>query len=337
MPISRHRGVGAVAQMIEYLSFFALAAAELALLQPRRRYGVVQLHNVPDFLVFAGLVPRLSGARIILDLHDLAPEFYASRFGRSLDSAPVRLVRLQERASAAFADHVLTVTETWREALISRGLAPDHVSVFMNVADDAIFSPRVRTETRDPGILTVLYHGTVTYRYGLDVVLEALARVRDQVSVRLIIHGTGEFLDELRSLSRALRLDDRVSFSTAALPTRELALLIGSADLGVVPYRSDTFTDGILPTKLMEYAAVGVPAIASRTPAIADYFDEGMVRFVTPGSVDEMVDALIELAGDPAARARLAAGIRRFVAEHSFEREAERYVSIVRALHEQER
>ena len=47
---------------------------------------MIHVHSVPDFLVFAALVPKLLGARIILDIHDILPEFYASKFGASKDS-----------------------------------------------------------------------------------------------------------------------------------------------------------------------------------------------------------------------------------------------------------
>jgi hypothetical protein len=71
---------------------------------------VVQAHNLPDFLVFAALVPKLLGARLILDLHDLMPEFYASRFKSGMTSFPIRLLCWQERLSCLFAKHVITVT-----------------------------------------------------------------------------------------------------------------------------------------------------------------------------------------------------------------------------------
>ena len=89
MPAQRHRTSGVLVQFLEYLTFFCLAFFHLA--RPSSRYDVVHVHNLPDFLVFAALVPRLRGASIVLDLHDLMPEFFMSRFGvRS--KAGVRLV-----------------------------------------------------------------------------------------------------------------------------------------------------------------------------------------------------------------------------------------------------
>jgi hypothetical protein len=77
LSVKRHRGRGPALQMLEYLAFFILVMAKLFVLHRQRRYGVVQAHNLPDFLVFSALWPKLTGARVILDLHDLMPELAA--------------------------------------------------------------------------------------------------------------------------------------------------------------------------------------------------------------------------------------------------------------------
>ena len=140
LPVKRYVSGGVFSQFFEYLAFLVLALFKLASLHRERRYRTVQLHNLPDFLVFAGLVPKLTGSKLILDIHDLMPEFYAARFNTDLNSLPVRLVRWQEKISCRVADHVITVTEPWRQTLIERGVPAEKVSVVMNVADDQIFN-----------------------------------------------------------------------------------------------------------------------------------------------------------------------------------------------------
>ncbi|HZD10310.1 MAG TPA: glycosyltransferase, partial [Candidatus Binatia bacterium] len=139
LPLKRHRRGGFALQMLEYLAFFALAFWKLLFLYPKRRYRVVQVHNLPDFLIFAALFPRFGGARLILDLHDLMPEFFAARTGRPMDSLVVRAVAWQEQVACRFADHVITVTDVWKETLVQRGVPAEKVSVVMNVADPGIF------------------------------------------------------------------------------------------------------------------------------------------------------------------------------------------------------
>ncbi|MEJ2750377.1 MAG: glycosyltransferase, partial [Anaerolineae bacterium] len=162
LPVRRHKGGGLLMQLLEYLAFLILAFFKLCFLHAQKRYGTVQIHNLPDFLVFAGLGPKLTGARLILDLHDLMPEFFASKFNSGMQSWPVRLVIWQEQLSCRFADHVITVTEVWKGTLIERGVPAEKVSVVMNVADPRIFQRAVNGQRPLPNGqgFHLIYHGT---------------------------------------------------------------------------------------------------------------------------------------------------------------------------------
>jgi glycosyltransferase involved in cell wall biosynthesis len=248
LPVTRSYGnTNFVKQLLEYLAFFFRAMWMLIRLYPRRHYQVVQVHNLPDFLVFAAWFPKLLGARLILDLHDLMPEFYAARTGRGMSNWLVRIITWQEQLSCRFANHVVTVTELWRQTLIQRGVPSDKVSVVMNVADDRIFRrPAKNGSPKDKNTLQLFYHGAIVPRYGLDLVLEAVARLRDEIpGLRLTIHGDGDYRATLAELAAQLGLGDQVYFSTKLRPVSELPGLICSADGGIVPYRRDIFTDGI--------------------------------------------------------------------------------------------
>lgn len=332
LPVARRRGMSTGVQLLEYLTFLGLAALKLCMLDGRRRYQVIHVHNVPDFLVFAAIWPKLRGARVILDIHDLMPEFFASRFGDGRWAWLGGLVRLQERLATRFADHVITVTEPWRRRLIERGLPPGKVSVVMNLPDDEVFRPMGHDERPEAESYTLLYHGTLTYRYGIDLLIEAVARARRDVPVRLIIHGAGEYLPSLQQQADRLTADGTIRFSTDVLPTDELPRLIASADVGVVPNRLDGFTDGILPTKLLEYVAVGIPAIVARTSATTEHFDDTMVRYFTPGDVDELAAAIVELYHQPEKRRALAVRASTFTESHTWQAAAEAYVSLVDSL-----
>jgi glycosyltransferase involved in cell wall biosynthesis len=333
LPVRRRRGASPIAQLWEYLAFLCMATAMVAMQHLKARYDVVQAHNVPDFLVFTAALPKLMGSGVILDLHDLMPEFYASRFGGRMDSLLVRLVRLQERAAASFADRVITVTEAWRATLVDRGIAPRKVTVVMNLPDDRIFRPR-EPMIRESEPLTVIYHGTFAYRSGLDVLIRALQRARQRAALRLLLHGRGEYLEEAQRLVERLDLGDAVEFSTRSLPTDELPNLLSRADIGVVPYRRDIFTDGIFPTKLMEYAVLGIPSIVSRSSAVEAYFTPDMVRFVEPGDVEDLADALCELASDADLRRRLATNALDLAKHRVWRDQADTYVSLVDELND---
>jgi len=335
MPVRRHKGWGAALQLLEYLAFFFLAAWQVSWLHLKHRYPTVQAHNLPDFLIFSTLLPRLTGARTILDLHDLMPEFYASRFKQGMNSQAARLVIWQEQISCRFAQRVITVSEPWRQTLISRGVAAEKTHVVMNLADTRIFqSGNLPRPAPSPQELRLFYHGTLAQRYGIDLILQAVARLQGELpGLSLTIHGRGEFLETLQQLAGQLNLGDCVQFSSNYMPMEELpAFIARRAELGIVPYRRDIFTDGILPTKLMEYASLGIPAIVARTPAVSAYFTDQMVEFFTAENGDELADCIRRLYHDRRRLAELAHNVQQFNQLYNWEQQKEGYIQLVSTL-----
>ncbi|GJM41882.1 MAG: glycosyl transferase family 1 [Ardenticatenaceae bacterium] len=332
LPVRRHKGYGLFVQLLEYLMFLILATLRVSVLHLRQRYGTVQIHNLPDFLIFAGLVPKLTGARLILDLHDLMPEFFASKFDSGMESRAVRLVIWQERLSCWFANHVITVTESWRQTLIERGVPANKVSVVMNVADPRIFKrngKRPFPPSNGHGF-HLIYHGTFAHRYGVDMILRAVEQVRPSIpNIHATLLGGGEFRDELVQLVQELDLAENVKISPTLLPVADLPPLLQQADVGIVPNRSNIFTDGLLPTKLMEYVAVGTPVIAARTPTITTYFDDQMVQFFTPDDVEDLTRCILQLGQDQARLKAMSQNADKFNQQYSWENVAANYVALV--------
>jgi glycosyltransferase involved in cell wall biosynthesis len=334
LPVRRNPRRGQLGQLMEYLAFFFLAMFQVSWLHARRRYDTIQAHNLPDFLIFSAWLPKLAGARLILDLHDLMTEFYIGRFGRDKSSLPVRLVRLQERLSCRYADHVITVSHHWRQLLIDRGVPAGKISVVMNVADDNIFRPpAVPRRPRPEGPLRLIYHGTVAKRYGLDLVLQAMARLREEVpDLHFTLVGRGDEVDRLIRLAQQMEIESQVTFQRDMVPAEALPDIILAADAGVVAYQDDPFTDGLVPTKLMEYAALGLPAIAARTSAIAAYFEDTMVEFFTPGSVEDLARAMTRLYRDRTYLETLACGAEKFNRRYNWTSIGADYVALVDQL-----
>jgi len=325
---------GLAGRFLNYLCFFGAAMRRLNQLHHSHPYNTIQVHNLPDFLVFCALVPKRQGTPVILDLHDLMPEFYIGRFGHK-HRWLLHLIRWQERAACCFADHIITVSEHWRQALISRGVPLEKCSVVMNVADDHIFHmpPEGPVMRSAEGELRLIYHGTIVYRYGLDLAIYAVAQVCDEIpGIHLTILGEGEAVPTLARLVQDLGLQAHVTIRNELRPAEELPDIIRQADLGIVPYRNDVFTDGLVPTKLMEYAALGLPAIASRTTAIETYFGDTMVELFTPGDVNDLAAAIRRLYCDRARRAQLANGCLTFNARYQWCKISADYVALVEQL-----
>lgn len=321
---------GLSGRLLNYFRFFLSAAIRVTRLHLENKYDVIQVHNLPDFLVFSAFIPKILGVPIILDLHDLMPEFFAGRFKERM-SFVAKLVTWQERISCKFADHVITVSEHWRQALIKRGVPEQKCSVIMNVADDKIFAPCKEENHRQPGSeqFRIIYHGSIHERYGLDLAVEAVDQLRNEIpNIHLTLIGHGEFLPHIAQMVEERGLKQFVTLDSLHL-AEELPGIIRSCDLGVVPYQNDVFTDGLLPTKLMEYAALGLPAIASRTTAIQAYFHDTNTEFFEPGNVDDLAERIRYLYDNPVRLAELARGSQKFNLRYNWSKVGGEYVALV--------
>ncbi len=119
LPVGRHQGAGLSVYLVEYGAFLVRALLAATRAHRRRRYGLVEVHSLPDYLVFAALPMKLAGVPVLLDLHEAMPEFFRSRFPRAANPITYRLLRLQEKLSIALANEVLTVNEPLADRLRS--------------------------------------------------------------------------------------------------------------------------------------------------------------------------------------------------------------------------
>jgi glycosyltransferase involved in cell wall biosynthesis len=334
LPDQRHRGGGLAVYLLEYAAFFALASLRIVWLHLHRRYDVVQAHNMPDFLVFTGLIPRLLGARVVLDVHDLVPELFGLRFGAGTRHPVVGLTRWVERASVAFADHVVTAGEPFRRRLVEAGAPPTKVTVVMNSADPGLFRPVVADGAGKGGNghFRLVYHGGLFERYGLDVAIRAVGQLREAIpGLRLDIYGEGEAVADLARLVRELGLSDRVRLR-GYVPIDQIPGAVVTADLGVVPYRRNYFTDLLYPTKAFEYIALGVPVIVSRTAAVAALFAAVPEMFFEPDDVDGLAARILALYREPERRERMLLAASAAYSPYAWESQRERYVALMRRL-----
>ncbi len=317
------------------LVFALLALARISQVARRRGYALYQVHNMPDFLVFSCAVGRLLGKPILLDLHDLSVELFESKLSGRRQALLRPLVVWQERLACRFADHLITTSEGFRRQLIARGHPESKITLVLNSADLLLFS---YDETRrfEPlgDELRLLYHGTVARRFGLHEVIQALHHLRSRYPrVSLDVFGKYDpaYQLQLRALIEQLNLQDQVRLGNWRTP-RELREIIRAAHIAVVPYLQDAFMDIAISTKTFEYAASGLPVVASRLHAMTDIYAEDSVTYVEPGDSAALATAILALAGDPARRARqsrLAYADQRQVSGAVM---AERYTALITSL-----
>ena len=315
---------GPRAYLRRYLTFFIAAAARALRLHLSQRFDVVHVHTMPDFLVFAAVGPRLLGAKVLLDVHDLMPELYASKFGLAESHWMIRALKVVERMSVRFADAAVAVHRPHLDALVAHGNPEEKFTIVMNLPDPAMF--RRRNESPDSGQFTLIYHGMVGTRNGLDVAVRAIALIRDRIpGIEFRIIGDGDDFERVRNLVEQLDPIGTVRLEQGLRPIEEVIPALQCATAGVVPIVDDPFTKYMLPVKLLEYVALGMPVIASSTSTIRAYFSKDMLAFCAPGDAAELANRILELHRDPGRRTELAAAATRFTHEHNWPREKTRY------------
>jgi glycosyltransferase involved in cell wall biosynthesis len=333
LPVTRRRGAGAVRFFAEYLSFSALAVARVAARAVRRRPDIVHVHNPPDFLIAAALLPRLLGARTVFDVHDLSSDMFGMRFGEGAASRLAgRVLRSLERLACLAADAVMTVHEPYRAELGRRGVDAAKVLVVLNSVDESVLPADPVPPVRDP--FRIVYHGTVTPHYGLGVVIDAFARLPPPLAdARLEILGGGDAVPELVARADRLGVGERVELTGVALPQVEVLRRVQGASVGVIPNLPSTLNRFALSTKLFEYVALGIPVVASDLPTIRAHFSDEELTFYRAGDAEGLAEALRRVGEDyDAALARSRAARERYRAEYAWPRQARSYVRLLELL-----
>jgi glycosyltransferase involved in cell wall biosynthesis len=327
---------GKLRYVLEYGTFFAAAGLVLAREHARRRFALVQVANPPDALLFCAAPLHLAGAAVVLDIHDLSPELYASKFGEGGESWPpgARIMAALERAATRIADHVLIAGEPFREALIARGVPPTHVTSIPNGPDESLFHEGIR-DHREPDRL--VYHGSLFDRYGFLLAIEALPQIRRvRPNVRLDVWGDGPELPLLKERAAELGLNGAVRFH-GVTPLSTIPELVANASCGLSTLRRDCFTDLAFPTKVWEYAQLGVPVAASRTRALAEAVPDDAAAYYEPGDAAGLAAAVLRVLDDPAAADRQAVRARAAAQSYVWSRHAPRYAALILGLAGQRR
>jgi glycosyltransferase involved in cell wall biosynthesis len=329
LPIDRGL-VSFAGHLAEYVAFTTLATLRLAREHRRRRYDLIQVATVPDFLALAALPEKLVGVPLLLDLHEDMPEFFRDRFRAPWLRPLVPVVAAVSRGAAAMADEVITVHEPLRALSIDRGVEPDRIGVVMNSADARLFDPS-RHERRPfmaDGRLKLIHHSNFQRIYGLDVAIDGLSRVRPGLDWSLDVYGDGPWRPQIEAAIRRTGTGARVALH-GRVPMDDLPALLAGADVGLVPSLAEPYLEYSLSTKLLEYAAMGVPVIASDLATFRHHFTDAAMHFVPGSDPAAIAGAVEQRADDPAGSVEMGAEARRQAAAYDWEVQKARYLEIV--------
>jgi glycosyltransferase involved in cell wall biosynthesis len=322
---------GPSSYLIKLLLFFVRSAWILTWRHLRTRYDLIHVHSVPDFEVFATIIPRLMGARVILDIHDIVPEFYASKFKVSERSLVFRLLLWIEAVSIAYSNHVIISNHLWYEKITQRSVTPDKCTAIINYPDPSIFS-RHSSKHATTSEFLMCYPGTLNWHQGVDLAIHAMALLRDKApNLRFLIIGKGPDQNKLEVLVKLLGLESCVSI-VGLVPIEKVAEIMARVDLGVVPKRKDSFGNEAFSTKIMEFMAMGVPVVVSNTRIDQYYFNDSLVQFFESEDAEDLAAKILALVQDAAKRDALVAHGTSFIQKNNWDVKKQEYLNLVDGL-----
>jgi glycosyltransferase involved in cell wall biosynthesis len=322
---------GPLTYLFRIMKFLFVSAFFMARRHFSERYELIHVHSVPDFLVFAAVVPKLLRTPVILDIHDVLPEFYASKFRVSPDSVVFRCLVLVERISVAFANHTIVANHLWCERVAERCGMPQKCSPIRNYPARGLFNPSIRN--RGNGKFLITYPGSLNWHQGVDVAITAFAKIKDQIpDAEFHIYGEGPAKDSLIRLAESLDLGQRVIFH-GLLPTEQIVQVMADTDLAVEPKRAGSqFGNEALSMKIFEFMAVGVPVVVSRTRIHQYYYTDELVKYYDSDDESDLAANILLLRNNSSLRQQQVTNALKYVEAHSWDVDKHQYLGIVDSL-----
>ncbi len=318
-----------------------VASWRLFQLTRRRHHQVIQIHNMPDQLVFTATWQRLKGIPVVLDLHDLMVELFESKWEGAKARLALPLVKFVEKISCGFASKVITTSEGFRQRLLGRGIPDEKITLVLNAADSNIFyrpADGVMARHAHRGQVLeapqLVYHGTITHRFGIHVLIQAMAILKEEgLRPSLQLHGKydEDYRPFLENLIAELGLQEDVNLGGYLLH-EEIRDLLYRMDIGVVPYLSDSFMELALSTKSFEYVSMGLPVVASEVAAMTSLFSPRAMRYFQPGDERDLAEQILQYCRNPEMREAYPAVADQEYEEVSWETMERRYTRLIGGL-----
>ena len=332
VPLRRKRK-NKIRYLWEYMVFFLMAFFKVSILHVKKHFRIVHVHNMPDFLAFTALFPRITGTKVILDLHDPMPEVYMTKYDLPISHPIIRVLLLFEKMSISFSNLVLTPNKAFRDLFISRSCPEHKIHVVMNSPQEAIFhsvenfSPHVSQQG-----FTIMYHGTIVERHGLDIALDAMEQLSETIpGLKFHVYGDGDFVERFLELAEQKKMNEIVQYF-GQVPLEQISQAITSIDVGIIPNKKTPFTEINLPTRIFEYLSIGKPVIVPKTTGILDYFNEDSLFYFESGNPESLMQTILHVYENPDKREIILAHGVQIYNQHRWERESRNFCKLVKNL-----
>jgi len=332
LPLRKYRGSSTIKYISAYILFLLLTFFAVSFFYIKRRYSVIQFHTLPDFIIFAGIIPKICGAKLILDMHEITPELFMLKFAMDVSHPFVKILKLVEGISIRLSDAVIVVADPVKRLLLQRYKSKLDVTVVMNCADDRLFCHDSLPTYGSANGFSLMYHGTLTQLYGLEFAIRAVAKLKDRIpNLEFHIFGNEEEAIGLKKLVEELDVERNVIFMGRVSRT-EVPRYLKQTDIGVIPTIRGEFTDLTFSNKLTEFVCMKKPVITTRLKPALEYFPEDAISYFESRNVDELASKILDLYMNPQKRLCQAEKAFQHYQKIRWEIMRRRYVELIKSL-----
>lgn len=326
----RHfKGKSNFKHLLSYINFFVRVCIKITFLHFKKKYRLIHINNMPDLLVFTSLIPKILGAKILLDIHDVMSEVYAGKNVTGHNILLNKALIFQERLSAKFADYVIVVDEYRRDAVSKHGILLDKIIIISNFPDSNLFKP-LSGKIKKKRDFTLVFHGTVSRIYGLDTVIKGIGRAYNRIpNLKFKLIGEGDYEKEVLILIRKLNLESVIDFKNYMIPHERIPQEIGDADVGIVSCPRIT---AIYQNKFMEYISMGIPPLVEYNEEVYKFYKDYNLEFYEKNNPESLARKLYYLYKDKERYNELKDTSVRLGRKFRWESEKLKYIDLVKSL-----
>ncbi len=327
LPFSRKRG-RTLRYIFEYLGLIILGGWKLTWLHFKSSFQIVHIHNMPDLLVLAGFIPKLMGAKLLLDIHDPMPELYKLKTGIIQYRLVEKILKLEEKFSCWLADRVISVNKAMYRNLKEKGVSIEKIFIIHNFPDTKYF-PIKENNTRWPRHkdgLILLYAGTITEHYRLDIAIEALSIVIKNINcVKLRILGDGNKLEQVLKLACNLGVFKYIEH-IKTVDVEKVKDVMKDVDIGISSHQGGIFGDLYFATKVLDYLTQGLPVVCSRTDTMMLYIPEDGIFYFEPGNAEDMAKKILKIWNNPDLVSEKMKNAKKFIYKYTWQKEKPNFI-----------
>ena len=290
---------------LQSILFIIVAFIRLNLLSLKKKYSLIQVHNLPDYLIFVGILHKLFGVKLILDIHDPSVDLFEEKWPGKKNKIFKYFIKIGERYSCKLSDHLITVTSMCKEKLVERGNPSNKITLILNTANETIFTfNKLRNFTKITEGVKILYYGTIAERQGLHNAVKAMKYLlKDIPNSSLNIYGIYEtsYRKKLENLNEELNLENNVILHGSII-MEQIPDIINEHDIGIVPHPCTNYLNLSLPTKAFEYVSSGLPVVSTRIESLFKTLDENCITYVENGNPKDLSEAIKYICLNPEVR-----------------------------------